>query len=116
MSSIRQPLQRTLTSSNMLIQRKRELIYLIWLNSMEVKLRFHRDLINVVFDRFGRDVMLIPDGSDHFVFTIHAAISPMFLSWIIGFGKKAQVLYPDSVVDACRKLCEEALAQYDRKL
>jgi len=83
---------------------------------MEVKLRFHRDLINVVFDRFGRDVMLIPDGREHFVFTIHAAVSPMFLSWIIGFGKKAQILYPKAVVDACKELCAEALAQYEGKL
>ena len=85
-------------------------------DSMEVKLRFHRDLINVVFDRFGHDVMLIPDGNDHFIFTIHAAVSPMFLSWIIGFGQKAKILYPEAVVQACKKLCEDTLTQYDGNL
>ena len=77
-----------------------------------VKLRFHRDLINVVIDRFGRDTMLIPDGEDHFVFTVNVAVSPMFLSWVIGFGAKARVLHPQSVVDACRELCMQALSQY----
>ena len=77
-----------------------------------VKLRFHKDLINVVIDRFGRDTMLIPDGEDHFVFTVNVAVSPMFLSWVIGFGAKAKILHPQSVADACKKLCMEAMAQY----
>ena len=77
-----------------------------------VKLRFHRDLVNVVIDRFGRDTMLIPDGDEHFVFTVNVAVSPMFLSWVIGFGAKAKVLHPQSVVDACKAMCQEALAQY----
>ncbi len=78
----------------------------------EVKLRFHKRLVNVVIDRFGRETMLIPDGSEHFVFTVKVAVSPMFLSWVIGFGNKAKVLYPQSVVDACRQMCLEALEQY----
>lgn len=78
-----------------------------------VKLRFHRSLINAVIDRFGREVMLIPDGEEHFVFTAEVAVSPMFLSWVIGFGQKAKILYPESVAQACQDLCREALAQYD---
>lgn len=78
-----------------------------------VKLRFHRSLINAVIDRFGRDVMLIPDGEEYFVFTAQVAVSPMFLSWVIGFGAKAKILHPQSVIDACQTLCWEAMAQYD---
>ena len=77
-----------------------------------VKLRFHRDLVNVVMDRFGRDTMLIPDGEDHFVFTVNVAVSPMFLSWVIGFGAKAKILHPQGVADACKQLCLEAMEQY----
>ena len=77
-----------------------------------VKLRFHRSLTNVVIDRFGRDTMLIPDGENHFVFTVNVAVSPMFLSWVIGFGAKAKILYPQSVADACKALCMEAMNQY----
>ena len=77
-----------------------------------VKLRFHRSLINVVMDRFGRDTMLIPDGEEHFVFTVNVAVSPMFLSWVIGFGSKARILYPQSVIDSYISLCREAMEQY----
>ena len=69
-------------------------------------------MANAVIDRFGRDTMLIPDGEDHFVFTVNVAVSPMFLSWVIGFGSKAQILHPQSVVEECKALCQAALAQY----
>ena len=78
----------------------------------EVKLRFHRSLVNVVIDRFGKDVMLIPDGEEHFVFTVRVAVSPMFLSWVIGFGSKARILYPQSVVEECKALCRASMEQY----
>ena len=81
-------------------------------DTADVKLRFHRKLINVVVDRFGKETMLIPDGDEHFNFTVRVAVSPMFLSWVIGFGDKAKVLYPPSVVEQCKKLCQETLSQY----
>ena len=78
-----------------------------------VKLRFHKDLTNVVIDRFGHDTMLIPEGDGvHFNFTVPVAVSPMFLSWPIGSGDKATTLYPPRAVEACQALCEAAIKQY----
>lgn len=81
-------------------------------DALDVKLRFHNSLLNVVIDRFGRDTMLIPDGEDHFNFTVKVAVSPMFLSWVIGFGDKAQILYPQSVIEECKELCRQATSRY----
>ncbi len=81
-------------------------------DATDVKLRFHRSLVNVVIDRFGKDIMMIPDGEDYFNFTARVAVSPMFLSWVIGFGSKAKILYPHSVADACKALCQEAMSHY----
>ena len=81
-------------------------------DALDVKMRFHRSLLNVVIDRFGKETMLIPDGEEYFNFTVKVAISPMFLSWVIGFGAKAKILYPQSVADACKQLCLEAMSQY----
>ena len=81
-------------------------------DAVDVKLRFHRSLINVVIDRFGKDTMLIPDGENHFNFTVKVAVSPMFLSWVIGFGAKAKILYPADVAEQCKMLCLEAMNQY----
>lgn len=81
-------------------------------DTVDVKLRFHKDLLNVVIDRFGKDTMLIPDGDEHFNFTVNVAVSPMFLSWVIGFGNKAQILYPQQVREKCVELCRQVIAQY----
>ena len=82
-------------------------------DQVTVKMRFHKELCNVVMDRFGRDTMLIPDGSDHFNFTVSVAVSPMFLSWVIGFGSKAKILYPQSVVDQYKQMCLDALSNLE---
>ena len=100
-----------LTGKN-LVEHANRLFQMYSGESATVKLRFHNSLVNVVLDRFGRETMLIPDGEEHFVFTVNVAVSPMFLSWIIGFGAKAKILYPQSVIDACQAMCREALGQY----
>ena len=81
-------------------------------DAVDVKLRFHKSLLNVVIDRFGKDTMLIPDGEEYFNFTVRVAVSPMFLSWVMGFGSKAKILYPQSVADALCDLCRDAMSQY----
>ena len=76
-------------------------------------MRFHKDLTNVVIDRFGSDIMLIPEpDGEHFVFTVNVAISPMFLSWVMGFGELAQILHPQSAINSCKNLCEQVSGQY----
>ena len=100
-----------LTGKN-LVEHANRLFQMYSGEAVDVKMRFHRSLVNVVVDRFGRETMLIPDGEDHFVFTVRVAVSPIFLSWVIGFGRKAKILHPQSVVDQCRDLCRESLEQY----
>lgn len=80
--------------------------------TVNVKMRFHRDLLNAVIDRFGQDIMLIPESEEYFNFTASVAVSPMFLSWVIGFGSKAKILYPESVVEQYQQLCRDVLNQY----
>jgi hypothetical protein len=75
-------------------------------------MRFHVELLNVVIDCFGHDIMLIPDGPEHFNFTVLVVVSPMFLSWIIGFGSKAKILFPESVAKQCKDLCMQVIEQY----
>ena len=95
-----------------LVEHANQLIQMYSGENVGVKLRFHRSLTNVVFDRFGHDVMLIPDGEDHFTFVVEVAVSPIFLSRVIGFGEKARILYPPHVVGACRALAQTAIDQH----
>lgn len=71
-----------------------------------VKLRFSKDLVGVVLDRLGRDVMLIPDGDEHFTVTTDIVISPQFFAWIFGFAGRAEILSPSHVIDAMAQQLE----------
>ena len=68
-----------------------------------VHLRFERDMVGPVLDRLGRDVMLVPDGEEHFTVRTDVVVSPQFFAWIFGFAGKAQILGPESVVDAMKE-------------
>ena len=80
--------------------------------SMQVKMRFHNSLCGVVIDRFGRDLILIPDGPEHFVFTAEVAVSPNYFGWVAEFGDRAKILWPASVAEDFVRLCRSAAEQY----
>lgn len=81
--------------------------------TVPVRMRFHNSLVGVVLDRFGPETMLIPDGPAHFIFTMDIAVSPLFLGWMAGFGDRAKILSPQSVIDAYISLCKPSLEQYE---
>ena len=62
-----------------------------------VRMRFAAHLAGAVVDRFGKDVILIPDGEDAFTFTVPVAVSPLFFAWVFGFGTEAEILSPEKV-------------------
>lgn len=74
---------------------------------------FHNSLLNVVIDRFGENITLREYAEDVFEARFKAAISPTFLSWIIGFGASALVLSPEWVADEVYDLALQAVRQYE---
>ena len=69
----------------------------------QLRLRFHRHLAGAVLDRFGRDVILVPDGEEHFTFTVLVAVSPQFYGWLCGFGGEAAILSPPDAAEDFRQ-------------
>lgn len=79
----------------------------------QVRMRFENSLSGVVIDRFGKDVMLIPDGDEHFTCTEEIMVSPVFYAWFASFGTRARLLSPDSVVEDFRKTVSSVAALYE---
>ena len=77
-----------------------------------VKLRFARHLAGAVIDRFGKDVMLIRDGEEHFTVTVDVVVSPLFFAWVFGFGAEAEILAPEDVRRQARKAAAEIAGLY----
>ena len=78
-----------------------------------VRMRFDNQLVGAVLDRLGREAMLVPDGESHFTVTAQVEVSPQFFAWVSGFGRLAQILGPDYVVQAMRAHAAEVLAMYE---
>lgn len=78
-----------------------------------VRLRCTNDLAGVMLDRFGQDVIFVPDGEAHFTLSVRVSISPVFLAWVMSFGKKVSVLSPESVRGEVAAAAREVLAQYE---
>ncbi len=68
----------------------------------QLRLRFHRHLAGAVLDRFGRDIILVPDGEEHFTFTVLVAVSPQFYGWLCGFGGEAAIVSPPEAAEDFR--------------
>ncbi len=77
-----------------------------------VTLSFADRMANVVIDRFGTGIIMVPDGAGRFTVNIHALVSPNFLSWVFGFGSDAKILAPRDVADAFYAMVKDAAALY----
>ena len=65
-----------------------------------VEIRFINPLLDAVVDRFGtKDVQYAKVDETHVSVTAKVEISDQFFGWILGFGKKAKLLYPGAVID-----------------
>lgn len=80
--------------------------------AVEVQMRFENGLAGTVLDRFGQDVMLIPDGDDHFTLRAEVVISPRFFEWLNAFGTRARLLGPASAVEELKQHLAALSAMY----
>ncbi len=81
----------------------------------QVAVRFHNSLMDVVVDRFGEEVDTTPWGEEHFVARMEVYTGPTFYGWLAMFGKKAEVLEPETVREELSQLAEELTTLYPTK-
>ena len=80
---------------------------------VKVHLRFENHLVGAVLDRLGRDVILVPDGEDHFTVWTDVIVSPQFFAWLCGFQTAAKVIGPDDVVKQMAEHVKSIAEQYE---
>ena len=75
----------------------------------ELRLRFRRHLTGAVLDRFGQDIILVPDGEEHFTFSVLVAVSPQFYGWLCGFGGEGAIVSPPDAAEDFRNYLKNIL-------
>ena len=78
-----------------------------------VEIRFINPLLDAVVDRFGtKDVQYAKVDETHFSVTAKVEISDQFFGWLLGFGRKAKLLYPEDVLDKFRTYMDRIREMY----
>ena len=76
---------------------------------LNVKLRMHNRLAHTVIDRFGKDIILVPDGENHFIMNVNVFNSTVFRAWLFQLEDKCEVISPQSFKDDLKKQAKDFL-------
>lgn len=77
-----------------------------------VKLQFDNSLINVVIDRFGKDIVINRQDDDHFIITVDVVATNTFLGWLFMFGDKVKILEPEKLKKSMYENASRVMALY----
>lgn len=80
----------------------------------QIRLRCAARLAGVVLDRFGQDIILVPDGEEFFTVTLDVAVSPQFWGWVFGLEDGVEVLSPAWAVEEYKRRLSAVAALYQR--
>ncbi len=80
----------------------------------QVTLLLKNSLAGAFIDRFGKDIIMIPQQNDSFSATVNVQISPQFFGWICGFGTDIKILSPTDVVDEYKNKLSEIVNVYEK--
>lgn len=69
----------------------------------KVKLQFDNSLINVVIDRFGKDVAILNKDDNCFCIMVDVIATNTFLGWLSMFGDKVKIISPDSLKEKMKE-------------
>jgi predicted DNA-binding transcriptional regulator YafY len=75
----------------------------------DVRLRVNNQITGAVIDRFGKEVIMVPDGKSHFIVTVRVVLSPIFYGWLFQFGELCEVLSPQSLKDELKTRAKDLL-------
>jgi predicted DNA-binding transcriptional regulator YafY len=77
-----------------------------------IEIHFRNQLINVVLDRFGRDINIRIVDKDKFAIKISASISEGLIRWLLTWGSDARVISPPDLVQKLKEEAERMYKQY----
>lgn len=71
-------------------------------------------ILNIIFDRFGKEINMRVINADTVEFTADVQISPTFWAWCCSLGNNLKVVAPNNIVDRVKEYLQMTLSQYDK--
>ncbi|HIW13995.1 MAG TPA: transcriptional regulator [Firmicutes bacterium] len=79
-------------------------------NQTQVTLEAENDLMNVFYDRFGKDLTPHRVDEQHFRVVVPLQLSPTFFGWVFQFGGRVQVISPPQAADEMARMARRFCA------
>ena len=77
-----------------------------------VSLKCPINLSNILFDEFGKDIIISKTTDDYFIVNIRTSITPTLTSWILQFYDKIEVVKPKELIDELKKISKSIKEKY----
>ncbi len=77
-----------------------------------ISLRCTNRLAGVIIDRFGKDVIIIPDEKESFKVKVLVTVSNQFYGWLAGLGNEVQIIGPKHAREEYKEYLQTILEQY----
>lgn len=78
-------------------------------NTVEAVFKFDNSLVNVIVDRFGKNVHMNKYDEQHFTVKLSVRAEATFFGWLFQFGQKAEILSPQSLKKKYAEMLSETL-------
>ncbi|MBO5287513.1 MAG: WYL domain-containing transcriptional regulator [Clostridia bacterium] len=80
----------------------------------QVTFEADKGLLDVVFDKFGNRVKIVPIDENRLRCTAKVQTGPMFIAWCNSFDTRIKVISPQGLVDRVKESLEKTLEQYKK--
>ena len=77
-----------------------------------VEMVFHNRMMDVVIDKFGKEVWLEKVDEWHFKISVPVAVSPQFFAWVFGLGNYVTITGPEHVKQQMKDMLEDVHKRY----
>lgn len=77
-----------------------------------VEMVFHNRMMDVVIDKFGKEVWLEKVDEWHFKISVPVAVSPQFFAWVFGLGNYVTITGPEHVKQQMKDMLEDVRKRY----
>lgn len=77
-----------------------------------VEMVFHNRMMDVVIDKFGKELWLEKVDDWHFKISVTVAVSPQFFAWVFGLGNYVTITGPEHVKQQMKEMLESVHGRY----
>lgn len=82
----------------------------------KIVLKCDNELVGVIIDRFGKDVMIMPEDDQRFLTHANVTVSPQFFGWLTALGTSIEIISPAHVRESYQTYINKIAVNYNQTL